>query len=39
MQVVDGTQHMRAVGALLASRLDEAVRLEVREQRVEQLRR
>ena len=31
-----GAQHMRAVGALLAARLDQATRLEAREHRIQQ---
>ena len=36
MQVTHGAQHMRAVGALLAARLDQAARLETLEHGVQQ---
>ena len=36
MQVAHGTQHVRAVGALLAVRLDQATCLEALEHRVQQ---
>ena len=36
MQVAHGAQHVRAVGALLAARFDQATRLETLEHRVQQ---